>query len=423
MDGLIVANAAGKELKELDFDTYDIEVGDEGNSFQITTRRQDYETIPQGARIYIPGTEYGGIFRELDTNTEQDTISPGGLTWRGMMQKKIIVPPAGADYATDSGELNAIIKERVEAAFPGMFIGSTADTGVNIPTYQYERYCTLEQGLKELLKSIGYKLNIEYSQPDKAVIVSAVPIVDYSDNIELSSDMQFNYIMHMQGDGINHLICLGKGELRDRYVYHWYVDNNGEITTTQFYFGADEIAAVYDSPGAEQNDLITKGKEQLQKLMNQNTFDMQIDTIALDVGIGDYVGGRDYLSGMAMKAPISGKVIKWKNGFRTTEYKLADGVDAIIVSYVHITQQPENITGALNAYGYISIVAENATAYQWQYYNPSNEQWSATSYQGAQTDTLRVRFTTTNNTYKWRCIVTGNDRTTITSNAVTAIGS
>ena len=326
MDNVIVADASGKELRTLLFSSYDFEVGRTENTFQVEIKRQEYEYIPKSGRIYIPGTEYGGLFRELDTSTKNDTIMPGGLTWRGMMQKKIIVPPSGQDYATDSGELNAIIKARVEAAFPGLFVGSDMSTGVSV-TYQYERYCTLEDGLTKLLKTAGYKLNIEYSQAEKAVVVSAVPIADYSGSIEFSSDMQLHYLMHMQGDGVNHLICLGQGELKDRTVYHLYVDQNGNIGTTQYYFGADEVAEVYDYAGAELDDLIQSGKERLREIMNDNRFEITVNP-SIEIAVGDIVGGRDYLSGMTMTAPITGKIIRWANGFRTVEYRIEDEITA-----------------------------------------------------------------------------------------------
>ena len=139
MDNVIVADSSGKELRTLLFSSYDFEVGKEDNSFQIEIKRQEYEYIPKSGRIYIPDTEYGGLFREIDTNTKQDLIMPGGMTWRGIMQKKIIVPPSGADYATDSGELNAIVKSRVESALPGLFKGVTESTGESVSGYQYNR--------------------------------------------------------------------------------------------------------------------------------------------------------------------------------------------------------------------------------------------------------------------------------------------
>lgn len=324
---VIVADKNGRELRTLKFKSYDIEFGEDANTFQFVINRGEYETIPKGARIYIPDTEMGGLFRELDTNTQQGTISPGGLTWRGMMQKKIIQPEVGQDYATASGELNAVIRQMVEAAFPGMFIGSTENTGVSVSGYQFERYCTLEYGLRKMLKSVGYRLDIAYSQADKAIRVSAVPIVDYSADVEFSSDLNVNYTMQMQGDGVNHLICLGNGELKDRTVYHLYVDANGNIGTTQYFFGADEIAEVYDSAGSELPDLISGGENRLREVMNNNTFKISVKPTT-DIAIGDIVGGRDYLSGMVMKAPVTGKIVRWSDGFQIIEYQLQDDVQA-----------------------------------------------------------------------------------------------
>lgn len=325
MDAVIVADKNGKELREILYNSFDIEVGIEENSYQINILREEYEEIPDKARIYIPGTEFGGLFRRLETSTMMNTISPGGMTWRGMMQKKVISPAPGADYATDSGELNSIIKSRVEAALPGLFKGTTESTGVTVD-WQYERYCTLEAGLRKMLKSKGYRLNIEYSQTERAVIVSAVPIEDWSDDIEFSDDFRVNYTMQMQADGVNHLICLGSGELKDRVVRHLYVDRNGDISQTQTFTGTDEVVEVYDYAGAEEDDLIQSGTERLEELANINRFEIALDA-SIEVAIGDIVGGRDYLSGMTMKAPITGKIVRWAEGFRTVEYKIEDSVE------------------------------------------------------------------------------------------------
>lgn len=320
LNNIIVADENGKELRMLIFDTFDFEVGHEDNSFQIVIKREEYEKIPPKARLYIPGTELGGLFRELNTDTQQGTISPGGITWRGMMQKKIIQPAPGQDYATDSGEINAIIKARVEAEFPGLFIGVNDSTGETV-NWQYERYCTMENGFKKMLQSVGYKLDLQYSQVDKAVIAQAVPIVDYSSNVEFSSDMRMNYQMQQQGDGVNHLICLGKGELRNRVVRHFYIDGDGNISTNQYYFGIDEIAAVYDSGGSETVDLIKDGKKELMELANNDVFSINVDS-DIEIDIGDIVGGRDYLSGMTMTAPVWSKIIKHASGITTIDYTL-----------------------------------------------------------------------------------------------------
>lgn len=325
MHDIIIATSAGKEIRSMVYHEYDFEVGIEENSFEITVLRPEWVPFDVGSRVYIPGTEYGGLYRRMSTNTEDGTISVGGMTWRGMMQKKIISPPAGQDYATDSGELNAIIKARVEAALPGLFIGSDESTGVTV-SWQYDRYCTLEEGLRDMLESVDYRLQIEYSQVDKAVVVSAVPIENYSDDVQFSADWQLNYYMRMQSDGVNHLILLGQGDLRDRVVRHLYLNKQGKIVTTQYYTGINEVTEVYDYPGAEEDDLIKSGKEHFQDIMNNNLFEIKIDQTE-DIAISDIVGGHDYLSGLTMSAPITGKVVHWRNGFQNIEYQLSDSIE------------------------------------------------------------------------------------------------
>lgn len=321
---IVVADANGVDLRALQFTEYDFEIGDTENTFLVTCLRGEWETIYDGSRIYIPDTEYGGLFKRLKTNTKNGTISCGGYTWRGMLQNKILCPLSGQDYAVDSGELNAIIGSRVSTAFPNLFEGSNESTGITV-TYQYNRYVTLYEGLKAMLKSVGYKMRISYDQADGKVKVEAVPIVNYSSQIEYSSDMNANYYMTKEGMGVNHLICLGQGELKDRTVVHLYVDANGNISQTQSYFGVDEIAQVYDYAGASRDDLIQSGTDQLKQKRNQNSFRMDLETV-VDVEIGDIVGGRDYTSGMRMTAPITTKVVTWRNGFEKTEYKLSDDV-------------------------------------------------------------------------------------------------
>lgn len=265
-------------------------------------------------------------------------MAVGGLTWRGMLQKKIISPPSGQDYATDSGELNAILGARVSTAFPGLFVGSSESTGVTV-SFQYQRYVTMYDGLKALLKSVGYKMQIEYDQVLRKVVVSAVPIVDYSSEIEYSSDMSADYSMIIDRTGINHLVCLGSGELRNRIVVHLYVDGNGVISQTQTFFGENEIAEVYDYAGASRDDLIQSGVDQLKGELNLNEFAIELES-EREVQIGDVVGSRDYITGYTVTAPITTKIVKFEDGFVNIEYKLSSDVE--------IEQIPVTLTSEVN---------------------------------------------------------------------------
>lgn len=338
MNDIIVAAPDGTELRCMLFSEYDFEIGDEENSFLVTCPRAEWESVANDSRIYIPGTEYGGLYKRLESDTKNNSVAVGGLTWRGMLQKKIISPPSGQDYATDSGELNAILGARVSTAFPGLFVGSSESTGVTV-SFQYQRYVTMYDGLKALLKSVGYKMQIEYDQVLRKVVVSAVPIVDYSSEIEYSSDMSADYSMTIDRTGINHLVCLGSGELRNRIVEHLYVNGNGVISQTQTFFNENEIAEVYDYAGASRDDLIQSGVDQLKGELNLNEFAIELES-EREVQIGDVVGSRDYITGYTVTAPITTKIVKFEDGFVNIEYKLSSDVE--------IEQIPVTLTSEVN---------------------------------------------------------------------------
>lgn len=322
---VIIADASGKELRVMRYSAYDFEVGEESNDFLIDMYSSEYEAIPDGGRIYIPNTEYGGIYKRIEVDTEHDTVSVGGYTWRGMLQNKVISPPAGEDYATDSGDINEIIGNRVREAFGSLFIGASA-AGVTV-SYQYKRYCTLYNGLRDMLATVGYKMRIRYDQLKKKVVVDAVPIDDYSSKIDFSGDLQTNYFMRIDQAGVNHLICLGNGELRNRTVIHLYVNASGKISSTQTFTGVDEIARVYDYAGADATQLRQSGIQQLENMRSINQFSLDFEGRSVDVG--DIVGGNDYITGLKMRAPITGKIHKSNDGIETTEYTISDIVEVL----------------------------------------------------------------------------------------------
>lgn len=337
MDNVIIADRYGKELRTAIFTRYDMEIGDEDNSFEIEIKRQEYEDVRPESRIYIPGTEYGGLCRRWETNTKTGIISIGGITWRGMLKHKIIFPPAGQDYATSTGELNTIIRTRIAEAFPfdpnntaaiTVIKGSTANTGVSV-SWVFERYCTVLDGLEKMLKSKGYKLDIQYDQIERAAIVSAVPIVDYSQSVDFSSDMRVDYYVRRIQDGVNHLVCLGEGELRNRTVINLWMNEDGSVEGEYFFpvnVGYEgEVAEVYDYAGASSEDLITSGIQRLREVSQLSSYEISISG-DLDIALGDIVGGRDYLSGLYLTAPIAGKIIRWDKGFRKIEYRISNQV-------------------------------------------------------------------------------------------------
>lgn len=321
---------AGSDLKDIlpVMNAYiDMAVGSNENNFEVKVSRQKWDgRMTFGNVLYIKNTEYGGIIGEVDTNTAEDKISLIGYTWRGLLSKKVIQPPSGQDYMTVSGELNEVIGSLVSGQFGDYFVASQESTGVTVSNYRFERYCTLLYGLEKMLKSVNYRLQIIYMQQEQGqpgyIEIAAVPIEDYSQRIELSQDSRLNFAFKNIKNGVNHLICLGKGELQDRQVVHLYVQQDETIGTTQYYTGIQEIAETYEDTSSEAIELQEKGTEKLQELMNSTSFSMDVESLKISVEIGDIVGGRDYITGMYAAKPVAKKIYRLENGTESLEYEL-----------------------------------------------------------------------------------------------------
>lgn len=327
---VILTNKNGNEIKMLNPQSIDFDLN-ETRDFEMILNVSEWSSdFDYGNRIFIPNSEYGGLIGEVETNTADNTVKIKGFCFRGILSKHIITPPAGSDYKTISGELNSIIATLTSGLNP-LFQVSNVDTGVSVTNFQFDRYCTLLDGLVKLLKSKNYKLQIKYIQKEQGlsgyVELSAVPINDYSNDIQFSQDNRINFTFNNKQNGINHLVCLGSGELKNRTVVNLYVQKNGSIGTTQYFKGLDEISETYENTSASAAELKENGTEKLQELMNSKTFKMDVSSLDIDIEIGDIVGGRDYITGFSMSTPITNKIYTLKNGNISIEYKI-EGDDA-----------------------------------------------------------------------------------------------
>lgn len=324
---LILADQNLRDIRPVMDADIDFAVGADENDYEIKIRRDLWdERYVYGNIFYIKNTEFGGIIGRKKINTAEDTISLYGRTWRGKLDKKVIRPPSGQDYLKVSGELNAVLYTLVTEQFNDYFVVSQNDTGVSVTNYQFDRYCTLLSGITKMLKSVGHKLHIECKQQERGqpgyVELSAVPIVDYSERLELSQDSRLNFVFDEVKNGVNHLICLGKGELQDRQVVDLYVGKNGSIGKTQYYTGIQEVAETYEDTSSESDELEEKGREKLQELMNSTSFSMDVESLGMEVEIGDIIGGRDYVTGMYAAKPIAKKIYKVSGGKVSLEYEI-----------------------------------------------------------------------------------------------------
>lgn len=322
---VIAADPQGKELDFLNDAEVDVDIGTD-NDFELTISMADYgENYAYGNRVFIPDTEYGGLIEDMNVITKNDEIKLNGYTWRGLLTQKVVEPPDGADNLVLNGELNTVIRELVGDRFGDLFIVEDVNTGVILKNWVVDRYATLYDTIMKFLYSSGYRLKIWYQQGERtepgAVHLKAVPVVDYSEQLEYSQDANLDFNVRDYRRGINHLICAGGGEGTERIILHLYVQEDGSIGKTQFYTGLAERTAYYDYGNAEDEEKLEEGgMKRLTELQNYKKFEISVDDI--DLELGDIVGGREYITGTEVKKPVSGKIFKQKDGQITIEYKL-----------------------------------------------------------------------------------------------------
>lgn len=316
---LILSTASGVEECVLDYD-FDLDIGDT-NDFQINLNYGTWdERIQIGKKVYIPGTEYGGIIKYIQSATNTGSITLKGFTWRGYLAHRIISPPAGSDYCIVSGELNSVIASLV--SIPGFRV-STKDTGVNV-NYQFQRYVNAAVGLEAMCESVGFRLDLKYVQTETSgyVLVQALPVANYGGTVEYSQDALIDFDSVNNQMGVNHLVCLGKGELKDRIVAHLYADKDGNISQTQTITGIDEVVQVYDNSGAELETLIESGTQRMKDLISKQSFTPSITDSETELYLGDIVSGVDYITGNSVTKAIADKIVKRSMGELSINYKI-----------------------------------------------------------------------------------------------------
>ena len=311
------------------FNLFDCEVGVDNNNFELKINKVKSMTlgIELGDYIYVEGTEFGGIIDGRTIDTATDEIIWSGTAWRGLLELDIVRPlkPATEAFRVVSGDANDILRTILpEGGGTGSFfsVPQTA-AGVSFTNYQFPRYINKLRALKDMLATKGYRLKI-WAEKTAAggqfsVMISAVPIQNFSQEVEYSQDTNRIDIKMTQDYSVcNHLICLGDGELTERTIIDLYVDKDGNIVKTkpsQGFFGIYERTEIYDYGSVEgetvsekKANLLQAGIKQLAELNEVNSMELTVNEIAVD--IGDFVAGTDRTTGMSMQKAITNKILR-----------------------------------------------------------------------------------------------------------------
>lgn len=280
----------------------DLAYGSDENDFELTLPID--MRIAEKSLVYIDGTEWGGIVRggRESTMGETPVFVARGETWHGMLAETYICP--ASDHVSVGGEANAAIAYVLGyVGLSDVFDASTEPSGISV-SHRFDRFTDCYSGFRKMLAASGAKLRIG-KQPGMKPILSAVPIGDYVDSGESN---KYGYKLEWYTP-INHLICLGMGELEERTVLHLYADAEGNVSQTQTLFGLDERQAIYEYNNIDEAKLLEDGTKKLKEMQDTSACKLLLpEGTAFD--IGDMVGIASEKTGRSVVSTVSKAIVK-----------------------------------------------------------------------------------------------------------------
>lgn len=314
---VIVTDAAGHPVASITDCKLDLSYGrgdNAGNDFELTIYDPQVR-LQSGARIWVQGTEYGGIVDHVTDTVTQGvpTLSYRGRTWQGVLVGKILQPDYGQDYLTVSGQTGSVLGQLFARVGLGQLYHADSDSAV-IKSYAFDRYTTAWDGICKMLDQSQRRLR--FIADSDTIRVRAEPVKDW--NSAQDSGM-IDFSVGEDWRRTNHMIGLGQGQLKARQVVHWYADSSGNISQHQSLFGADEITAVYDASSDEPGALSDDTRKHLQELQGQGTATVTVHD-GLQLGVGDIVHGQDPQTGVTVTANIVRVTVALNGGVMRVSY-------------------------------------------------------------------------------------------------------
>ena len=290
---LIYANAQKEDIGILQFYNLNMAYGIDENNFELQLNLEDH-CIDYGYFIYAQNTEYGGIVDTISVDNGKGIVRYSGRSWQGILANSIIQPEG--DYLYVTGEANEVVRSIIERqGLSDIFKVSEEESGVYINEYAF-RYVNVYDGILEMLKA--YQGKVLFAWKGDKIELSCQLAIDFTNDDEWDSS-QIEFEVSQNNRPVNHLICLGQGNLKDRAVIHLFTDENGNIQPyasenpmedadyilderNKVLTGIDEVSQVYDYPSAEVRTTYIPLQTQPEDFIKNHTsyFKKQDDSYA-----------------------------------------------------------------------------------------------------------------------------------------------
>lgn len=316
---LIYTDRENNDLGVLKDFYFDLAFGEDENDFELKMPLVAH-CLDSGYTIYMDGTEYGGIVDGYKIDTKDQTVVYNGRTWHGVLDSKIITPESGEDYKVVSGDANLVLSGLIsEYGLSDRFEVSEDASDITLPQTNLPRYKGIYSTMLSVLRDNGGKLSI--SIKNGIIGLDCVEIVDYSEYFEFTDD-EIGFTIEKNFNPVNHLICLGQGELKDRQRIDLFADEDGNISTTQTIFGIDERTETYDYSSVESLDELEKeGISEFKERRKDGEVNIDFD-VTRDFDVSDLVEVSEVITGLTVKKRISKKIVSINKSQVTVNYKI-----------------------------------------------------------------------------------------------------
>ena len=319
---LIYMNSEKEDVGVMPDYTLDLAFGSEENDFECVVDI-DHHVCQEGYYLYCEGSEYGGIIDTIKVNTEMEQITYAGRTWHGILQSKILEPDPGQDYLVFTGEANQVLEELIyQMGLEDLFSTPQEESGIQINAYQMDRYIEGYDGIRKMLKASGGKLTMQFK--NGWVELAAKPIVNYAESEQFEAD-QVGFDIEKKYRKLNHVIGLGKGELKDRLVVHVYADADGNTSDTQTFTGVNEVSETYEMTTTEDADELKKGcAEKIATSWNLDEVEFSFESDLETFDVGDVLTAKEQVTGITVTADITKKIVTINEDGTTISYKVGE---------------------------------------------------------------------------------------------------
>lgn len=310
MIAAVYADSALRDVRMVRPSSMEFAFGKDENDFEVRVP-DGHVPLALGGYLYVDGTELGGMVIDVTNDPDERQRAYGGMTWHGMLAAKVLQPDSGSDYLTVSGELNSVVSSLIKRVGLDSVMSAPPESSGIVVKRQLARYCTAYEGISSVMASVGMVMRATCIGGN--VVVSA----------ERRRSLERKAKTSRHSLPVNHLVCLGKGELASRTVVHLYADANGSVSRSQTLKGSLERAEVYDYSSAEESELVEKGTEHLLKeqVFAEASFS---DFGADELLVGDEVWSYDAATDLTVTVPVEKKIVSMGKSGTSVSYEAGD---------------------------------------------------------------------------------------------------